>query len=116
QCSVILVGFVYQAEDGIRDRNVTGVQTCALPISDSRCDLMSFWATFSGIVSLLRQGSGRSVDDRGRSTVSVHARPGPRGSQDPSSLVRRATGGHNGLMPELPEVDSLVEFLRSEER
>src|SRR5699024_5461357 len=23
-----------QAEDGIRDRNVTGVQTCALPISD----------------------------------------------------------------------------------
>src|SRR5699024_11367926 len=23
----------YQAEDGIRDRNVTGVQTCALPIS-----------------------------------------------------------------------------------
>src|SRR5699024_11950622 len=24
----------YQAEDGIRDRNVTGVQTCALPISE----------------------------------------------------------------------------------
>src|SRR5699024_12046609 len=24
--------FFYQAEDGIRDRNVTGVQTCALPI------------------------------------------------------------------------------------
>src|SRR5699024_11545807 len=23
----------FQAEDGIRDRNVTGVQTCALPIS-----------------------------------------------------------------------------------
>src|SRR5699024_11811858 len=28
------VCFVFlQAEDGIRDRNVTGVQTCALPIS-----------------------------------------------------------------------------------
>src|SRR5699024_942655 len=26
--------FFFQAEDGIRDRNVTGVQTCALPISD----------------------------------------------------------------------------------
>src|SRR5699024_12686924 len=25
--------FCFQAEDGIRDRNVTGVQTCALPIS-----------------------------------------------------------------------------------
>src|SRR5699024_10275572 len=27
--------FCFQAEDGIRGRNVTGVQTCALPISDS---------------------------------------------------------------------------------
>src|SRR5437773_1524775 len=26
----------FQAEDGIRDRDVTGVQTCALPISDVR--------------------------------------------------------------------------------
>src|SRR5207249_8950558 len=26
----------FQAEDGIRDRNVTGVQTCALPISRFR--------------------------------------------------------------------------------
>src|SRR5699024_11633489 len=26
--------FFFQAEDGIRDRNVTGVQTCALPISN----------------------------------------------------------------------------------
>src|SRR5437773_10080707 len=28
--------FFFQAEDGIRDRDVTGVQTCALPISHSR--------------------------------------------------------------------------------
>src|SRR5699024_11682368 len=28
--------FFVQAEDGIRDRNVTGVQTCALPISIRR--------------------------------------------------------------------------------
>src|SRR5699024_12188912 len=27
-----LVHFFFQAEDRIRDRNVTGVQTCALPI------------------------------------------------------------------------------------
>src|SRR5699024_11329983 len=27
------LSFFFQAEDGIRDRNVTGVQTCALPIS-----------------------------------------------------------------------------------
>src|SRR5699024_11761462 len=30
-----VVFFLFQAEDGIRDRNVTGVQTCALPISPS---------------------------------------------------------------------------------
>src|SRR5699024_12799093 len=29
----MLFVFFFQAEDGIRDRNVTGVQTCALPIS-----------------------------------------------------------------------------------
>src|SRR5699024_11283518 len=32
---LVRVFFFFQAEDGIRDRNVTGVQTCALPIS--RC-------------------------------------------------------------------------------
>src|SRR5207249_9511222 len=30
--SIIIFCFFFQAEDGIRDRNVTGVQTCALPI------------------------------------------------------------------------------------
>src|SRR5256886_13553340 len=29
----IIVCFFFQAEDGIRDLTVTGVQTCALPIS-----------------------------------------------------------------------------------
>src|SRR5699024_11822730 len=31
--------FFFQAEDGIRDRNVTGVQTCALPISSAEAKL-----------------------------------------------------------------------------
>src|SRR5699024_11874085 len=36
---VCLFPFFFQAEDGIRDRNVTGVQTCALPISSEySCD------------------------------------------------------------------------------
>src|SRR5207248_5373144 len=30
---LIFFFFFFQAEDGIRDRTVTGVQTCALPIS-----------------------------------------------------------------------------------
>src|SRR2546430_10787061 len=32
--------FFFQAEDGIRDLTVTGVQTCALPIWASRLDLL----------------------------------------------------------------------------
>src|SRR2546428_2332890 len=31
----LIVFFFFQAEDGIRDLIVTGVQTCALPISNS---------------------------------------------------------------------------------
>src|SRR5699024_12185645 len=44
--------FFFQAEDGIRDRNVTGVQTCALPISG----YVGFWsfesAAFAKILGL----------------------------------------------------------------
>src|SRR5690625_7978306 len=32
----LVVHCFFQAEDGIRDGHVTGVQTCALPISDQR--------------------------------------------------------------------------------
>src|SRR2546426_12009806 len=35
----IISFFFFQAEDGIRDYKVTGVQTCALPISVNRADL-----------------------------------------------------------------------------
>src|SRR5205807_6664603 len=32
-CVVVCVVFFFQAEDGIRDYKVTGVQTCALPLA-----------------------------------------------------------------------------------
>src|SRR5438067_2634254 len=34
--NLLLASFFFQADDGIRDRNVTGVQTCALPICASK--------------------------------------------------------------------------------
>src|SRR3712207_9336362 len=42
--------FFFQAEDGIRDIGVTGVQTCALPISSARSGkkVMERWRTCSG--------------------------------------------------------------------
>src|SRR5207248_7066713 len=60
--------FFFQAEDGIRDRTVTGVQTCALPIYESalrpRCPRSS------------RRRRGRETMDcgRGRSADSSSAR------------------------------------------
>src|SRR5690606_40731254 len=40
----ILFLFFFQAEDGIRDFHVTGVQTCALPISSrGRVELGEVW-------------------------------------------------------------------------
>src|SRR5204863_3397714 len=39
-CHAFVVCFFFQAEDGIRDLYVTGVQTCALPIS---MDLAAAW-------------------------------------------------------------------------
>src|SRR5699024_11262381 len=47
--------FCFQAEDGIRDRNVTGVQTCALPISltTHECDWSSARAR-SWVVNVAR--------------------------------------------------------------
>src|SRR5699024_11758305 len=62
--------FFFQAEDGIRDRNVTGVQTCALPISAMDGILAAFFsgsaasALISGIFALvqarLRRGKQHS--------------------------------------------------------
>src|SRR5438034_11117468 len=44
----IVFVFFFQAEDGIRDHCVTGVQTCALPISYGRA-VATARATFSGV-------------------------------------------------------------------
>src|SRR3712207_8072854 len=56
--------FFFQAEDGIRDIGVTGVQTCALPISQLQpaslgkpCTTTKTKAT---ACSLLRAGEGRT--------------------------------------------------------
>src|SRR5439155_22082087 len=43
--SVVPFLFFFQAEDGIRDGHVTGVQTCALPILQRSCFLAPVWAS-----------------------------------------------------------------------
>src|SRR2546422_5362353 len=55
--------FFFQAEDGIRDVAVTGVQTCALPISSTTSD--HYWDSelrrFKG-EALLRLGRGSDAE------------------------------------------------------
>src|ERR1039457_7432912 len=41
-CVCLFLFFFFQAEDGIRDYKVTGVQTCALPIFHCACHGYSF--------------------------------------------------------------------------
>src|SRR5699024_11706013 len=48
----VQVSFFFQAEDGIRDRNVTGVQTCALPIL-TIVGILEFIASFLSLVGVL---------------------------------------------------------------
>src|SRR5688572_32809809 len=59
--------FFFQAEDGIRDLTVTGVQTCALPISRGRSRSRS-----------ARRSSRRGPERRGRDR---HRRPPARATE-----------------------------------
>src|SRR5699024_9048918 len=70
----VLLCFFFQAEDGIRDRNVTGVQTCALPIflsvknlsvrfqDNTAVDDVSFDVRPREVLAIVGEsGSGKSV-------------------------------------------------------
>src|SRR5699024_11712866 len=59
---LVLFYFFFQAEDGIRDRNVTGVQTCALPI----------FIRFTLVFSLLYHGSDDKARFQSLSTAPLH--------------------------------------------
>src|SRR5690606_40371974 len=56
---IIFFFFFFQAEDGIRDFHVTGVQTCALPICDRRA------AAATGPRAAVRDRGGVELDAHG---------------------------------------------------
>src|SRR5438034_1904637 len=75
---VLFIFFFFQAEDGIRDHCVTGVQTCALPIYGARLELAR------------RRDAGRGARQgrRGRGRHGVRQR-GAGMHLDPESEERR---------------------------
>src|SRR5258708_17696752 len=89
-CS-LFVCFFFQAEDGIRDDLVTGVQTCALPISGA-----------AGRRGRVLRGGGRPV------------RPGLPGQ--PAADRRGATGGRAGTAGRQRGDPGRGDDRRSEER
>src|SRR5699024_11431199 len=74
-------------EDGIRDRNVTGVQACALPISGAARDVRR----------LLRRRSDREPGD---------ARPDPRGHRPVSEEQGREQARGGSGEPPFPDSES----------
>src|SRR3712207_4050173 len=62
----VVVFFFFQAEDGIRDIGVTGVQTCALPISMARMGtvVMKFGGTSVQDAERLKRAAQRIVEKR----------------------------------------------------
>src|SRR5206468_7986429 len=62
---VVFLVFFFQAEDGIRDLIVTGVQTCALPISREVFDVSGAGDTVTAWVGTAL-GAGASVREAAR--------------------------------------------------
>src|SRR5207249_8293883 len=79
-----------QAEDGIRDRNVTGVQTCALPISWSSCRLLQSGLEIAerrdAVLGVLVDPAVVDEPDRHRVEKVLLLTPGAAGDDEPRVL------------------------------
>src|SRR2546429_9969598 len=99
--------FFFQAEDGIRDVAVTGVQTCALPISRVTAQIslagrFLVYMPFASKVGVSRKIENRDQRAKLREMVSklVPKDPGAGGgvhptvAQDPTGQDRKRENGH----------------------
>src|SRR5437773_4470718 len=91
--------FFFQAEDGIRDRDMTGVQTCALPISlllqHGVLDMLAHREPVR-LVGALRQRLAEPLQDHGARVV---------------GLVDAVSEPHDPLPPFEPAADLLLDVL-----
>src|SRR5882762_8460478 len=92
--------FFFQAEDGIRDSSVTGVQTCALPIS-ARCTqsygrpLLNAWSMACQRLPIRLTGPPRFIGVPRRTPTPGHRpRGAPRLARPAAAAVRRPALRH----------------------
>src|SRR4029077_21295975 len=81
--------FFFQAEDGIRDSSVTGVQTCALPISESH--VAAFYPPNWVIYGLLDTSPGYRRSEERRVGKECRSRWSPHHYKKNRQTVERAS-------------------------
>src|SRR5260370_9210099 len=87
----LYIFFFFQAEDGIRDSSVTGVQTCALPISVFTETRFSEHRIAAGRELARENGDNGNLQGAGRRTGgSAQAEPGRRPPGGPDRAWGRA--------------------------
>src|SRR3989442_13040070 len=105
--SVVFFFFFFQAEDGIRDADVTGVQTCALPICLDAPD--AALRVLGGLLDLVKDIHGNAglaadrdeplppaaqLEEQGGAFLARHAEPAP--------TVRELALAGRDLLREIP--------------
>src|SRR5688500_12492771 len=99
-CGLLLLLFFFQAEDGIRDYKVTGVQTCALPIFTLASGRTSHYYVDGRRVTLSAEGAaliGAGVLDLLADLPDVSALGGLTLGADPIVGATLAVAGARGL-------------------
>src|SRR2546427_4720922 len=98
----ILFFFFFQAEDGIRDLTVTGVQTCALPISAGRAGGAAESHRDDGAGRGLSRGTGGRLlegPETDRGAVAGGPSPHARDENRPAPTTPDRPGGRAGGGP-----------------
>src|SRR5207237_4955626 len=78
--------FFFQADDGIRDSSVTGVQTCALPISPRRSSIFTLTG-WRGDSQDLRSGTSSSRNPSRETSKNRHEHLRPLHSQTGGNVI-----------------------------
>src|SRR5438093_7543651 len=79
--------FFFQAEDGIRDWSVTGVQTCALPISRGE-NFSRYWFSIALVAARAWARSGECLAGTRRALPGDGARHSVKGVEDGDDQAR----------------------------